>query len=228
MPNGPIVDFSGTVRLFPLPNLVLFPHVGQPLHIFEPRYRQLMADAVDDDRLIGIALLRPGWEEDYHKKPPIHDTVCVGRIINEEKLSDGRYNLILQGVCRGRIREEIKTGKMYRTARVDLMPDQPIASNHTERELRRELGQSVSPFFSANPSAAEQFQQLLEAKLPLGAMTDIFSFALPLEVEQRQQLLEEACVDTRIRLLLSMLDKKTPPVLPTPRQRKFPPEFSAN
>ena len=62
-------EFAGTARLFPLPNLVLFPHVVQPLHIFEPRYRQLMADALADDRLIAMALLRPGWEEDYHRKP---------------------------------------------------------------------------------------------------------------------------------------------------------------
>src|SRR5213080_2405252 len=93
-----LCDFQGTARLFPLPNLVLFPHVGQPLHVFEPRYRQLMADALDDDRLIALALLRPGWEEDYHKKPPIHEMVCLGRINNEEKLADGRYNLLLHGV----------------------------------------------------------------------------------------------------------------------------------
>src|SRR5262245_23493857 len=107
--SGLPVDFAGTARLFPLPNLVLFPHVGQPLHIFEPRYRQLMTDALDADRLIAMALLRPGWEDEYHKKPPIHDTVCIGRIHNEERLADGRFNLLLQGLCRARIREEIKS-----------------------------------------------------------------------------------------------------------------------
>src|SRR4051812_12320348 len=91
-------DFSGIVRLFPLPNLVLFPHVAQPLHIFEPRYCALMADALDDDRLIAMALLRPGWEDDYHKQPPIHDMVCLGRIQQEMRLEDGRYNFLLQGL----------------------------------------------------------------------------------------------------------------------------------
>src|SRR5713226_4443283 len=118
-------DFSGTVRLFPLPDLVLYPFVIQPLHIFEPRYRQLMADALADDRLMALALLQPGWEEDYHKHAPIYPTVCLGRIFQEEQLSDGRYNLLLHGVARARIREEVPAGKLYRTARVDLLQDGP-------------------------------------------------------------------------------------------------------
>src|SRR5256885_4062278 len=92
----PIFDpetFSGKVRLFPLPNLVLFPHVLQPLHVFEPRYRQLLTDALDDDRMIALALLRPGWEDDYDKRPPIHPVVCIGKVHNEERFADGRYNL---------------------------------------------------------------------------------------------------------------------------------------
>jgi uncharacterized protein len=226
--SGLPVDFAGTARLFPLPNLVLFPHVGQPLHIFEPRYRQLMTDSLAADRLIAMALLRPGWEDEYHKKPPIHDTVCIGRIHNEERLADGRFNLLLQGLCRARIREEVKSATPYRVARVELMPDQPVGVSSRERELRRELGAGVTPFFSAHPPAAEQFQRLLSAGLPLGALADIFSFALPLEVAQRQQLLEEACVDTRVRLLLSMLAGKTPPVAKQTSLRKFPPEFSEN
>ena len=73
-------DFCGTVRLFPLPNLVLFPHVAQPLHIFEPRYRQMTADALEDDRLLAMALLQPDAEE-QGAAPPIHRVVCVGRIL---------------------------------------------------------------------------------------------------------------------------------------------------
>lgn len=220
-------EFSGTVRLFPLPNLVLFPHVGQPLHIFEPRYRQLMADALDDDRLIALALLRPGWEEDYHKKPPIHHTVCLGRINNEERLPDGRYNLLLHGLVRARVREELKSPKSYRIARVDLLPDVAATPASREKELRRMLGQAVLPFFSAPTPAGEPFKRLLTAPVPLGALSDILSFALPLEIEQRQQLLEEVCVDTRVRLLLSMLEGRGP-AAKAAAGRKFPPEFSVN
>src|SRR6266446_3205239 len=108
--------FAGTARLFPLPNMVLFPHVVQPLHIFEPRYRQLMADALAGDRLITMALLKPGWEEEYHKQPPIHAGVCIGKIAQEERLSDGRYNLLVHGVARAHILEPVPSSKLYRVA----------------------------------------------------------------------------------------------------------------
>src|SRR4051794_9383388 len=104
---SPLGAFGGTAPLFPLPDLVLFPAVVQPLHIFEPRYRQLMADALAGDRLMALALLKPGWEEDYQKRPPIHPVVCLGRIFKEERLPDGRYNLLLHGLSRARVREEI-------------------------------------------------------------------------------------------------------------------------
>ena len=107
----PLSGFGGTARLFPLPNLVLFPHVVQPLHIFEPRYRELMADALAGDRLIALALLRPGWEEDYDQQPPIHPVICLGSIHKEERLPDGRYNLLLQGVSRARVLEEVPSPK---------------------------------------------------------------------------------------------------------------------
>ena len=92
--------FSGVVRLFPLPNLVLFPGVIQPLHLFELRYRQMMDDALAADELIAIALMKPGWEPQYEDRPSIHRTVCIGRIMTYTQLDDGRYNLLLQGIQR--------------------------------------------------------------------------------------------------------------------------------
>src|SRR5439155_19684170 len=89
-------QFGGVARLFPLPNVVLFPHVVQPLHIFEPRYRQMTADALEDDRLIALVLLQPGWEADYEGRPSVCTMTCVGRIIAEQRLPDGRYNLLLR------------------------------------------------------------------------------------------------------------------------------------
>ena len=72
--------FRGEVRLFPLPNLVLFPDSFAPLKVFEKRFVKLVDDAKDDDGLVGMALLKPGWEDDYQGNPPIHPIVCVGRI----------------------------------------------------------------------------------------------------------------------------------------------------
>src|ERR1041384_3715325 len=89
--------FSGRARLFPLPNLVMFPHVVQPLHIFEPRYREMLEDALASDRLIAMALLAPGWEDDYHGRPALYPTACLGRVTTSHRLEDGRYNLLLEG-----------------------------------------------------------------------------------------------------------------------------------
>src|SRR5436189_2410578 len=93
-----LTDFAGTARIFPLPNLVFFPHVMQPLHIFEPRYREMTADALASDRLIALVLPTPGWEDDAASAPPLHSVACLGRIIAEQKLHDGRYNILLRGV----------------------------------------------------------------------------------------------------------------------------------
>jgi len=212
--------------LFPLPNLVLFPHVIQPLHVFEPRYRQLMEDALHADRLMAMALLKPGWEDSYQQRPSIHPIVCIGRIFKEERLADGRFNLLLQGLCRARVLEEIETGKLYRTARVDVVPE-TLPPAALEAELRQMLGEQMTRWFAAHAVALDQMNKLLESNLTSGSLCDIFTFALPLEPEVKQELLEEAQVERRIRHLVEHLATAEPEA-PPPGNRKFPPEFSAN
>jgi Lon protease-like protein len=224
-------EFGGTARLFPLPNLVLFPHVAWPLHIFEPRYRQMVADALDDDRLIALALLRPGWEKDYLERPAICPVVCLGRIYQEERLADGRYNLLLQGLCRARVREELQTDRLYRVARIDLLPDVPVSVPAVEQDLREMMGTAVAPFFAGHMMILEELGQLLASSLSLGCLCDIFCSVMPLALESKQELLEETGVENRVRLLLRRLENCPPP----PKQqtsetppRRFPPEFSSN
>src|SRR5438876_645259 len=109
---------SDLLPLFPLPNVVLFPNVFLPLHIFEPRYRAMVADALASDRMIGMVLLKPGWEAEYEGRPPIYPIGCSGVITHVERLKDGRYNLVLRGVERFRILQE-DDGRSYRRATVD-------------------------------------------------------------------------------------------------------------
>src|SRR5262245_32721223 len=90
-----LTGFTGAAPVFPLPDVVLFPHVALPLHIFEPRYRQMVSDALEEERYIAMALLKPGWETDYEGRPPIHEMVCLGRITAEERLPGGKYNIVL-------------------------------------------------------------------------------------------------------------------------------------
>jgi Lon protease-like protein len=219
--------FGGTVRLFPLPNLVLYPFVVQPLHVFEPRYRQLMADALADDRLMALALLRPGWEAEYHQRPPIFPAVCIGRIFKEERLEDGRYNLLLHGVARARVIEEFPANKPYRSARVEVLADIAVSSNEVEKALREELGRRMAGWFAAQPAAREQLQKLLHSGLALGTLCDVFAFALPLDLEIKQQLLEEPGIERRASHLLARLEVCQPEPAKSSAHR-FPPDFSAN
>src|SRR4029450_1421295 len=89
--------------LFPLPNVVLFPNVFLPLHLFEPRYRQMVSDALAGDRMIGMVLLQPGYEKDYDRAPSVYDVGCAGLITHVERLNDGRFNLVLRWLARCRL-----------------------------------------------------------------------------------------------------------------------------
>src|SRR5262245_26704579 len=140
-------SFCGIARLFPLPNVVLFPHVIQPLHIFEPRYREMTADALAGDRVIAPVLLRPGWEAEYESRPALHPTLCLGRIVAEQRLPDGRFNLLLRGLSRARIIEEVTSGKLYRTARVEVLADGDAPPEQQARRLRKKIGEAAQKWF---------------------------------------------------------------------------------
>lgn len=112
------------IPLFPLGDVVLFPRLPVPLHIFEPRYRRMVADAIAGSRVVGMVLLRPGWETDYEGRPPVFESGCAGRIDRWEELPDGRYNIVLLGLSRFRVLEE-HAGQPYRLASVEALPDEP-------------------------------------------------------------------------------------------------------
>ena len=172
-------SFDGRVRLFPLPNLVLFPHMVQPLHIFEPRYREMTADALAGDRLIALVLLRPGWEAGSQAQPAIHPVACLGKIIGDQRWPDGRFNLLLRGIVRVRIEEQLVTGKPYRSARVKRLPDRKQTKTPTQASLRRKLADLLPEWFANQPRMfAKQIEKLVQSDLPLGAVCDAVSCAV--------------------------------------------------
>ncbi|MBL8794434.1 MAG: LON peptidase substrate-binding domain-containing protein [Planctomycetia bacterium] len=223
--------FSGTVRLFPLPNVVLFPQVVQPLHIFEPRYRQMTVDALADDRLIAPVLLRPGWDADYEGQPAVQPVLCVGRIVAEQRMPDGRFNLLLRGVSRARIVEELPSDKLYRSARVELTAEGPTPTPDRVRWLRERIGTAVQPWFPDDGPALRQLEKLVQnPELPLGVLCDLLGFAAPLLIEAKQQLLETTDIEERAQLLLQFLQVNQPPTAgqQPAKKQKFPPDFSCN
>ncbi|MCR9296298.1 MAG: LON peptidase substrate-binding domain-containing protein [bacterium] len=225
-------DFSGVVRLFPLPNLVLFPHVVQPLHIFEPRYCEMLRDALTDDHLIAMALLQKGWEESYLQRPSIASTLCIGKILSHTPTEDGRHNILLVGMKRATLIEEIEDTKPFRTARVEVLDDYyPQESAEARSDLQQRLQDLFSKFVPGGPAAQASFQQLVGQQLPLGVLTDTVTYALNLPVTIKQQLLAERNVDIRCRILLRCMEqqlKNTGGGNCTQSHDEFPPKFSDN
>jgi Lon protease-like protein len=223
-----LTEFTGVARLFPLPGLVFFPHAVQPLHIFEPRYRQLAADVLAEDRLIAPVLLRPGWEENYDDRPAVHPVACLGRVIADQLLPDGRYNLVLRGLARVRIREELETGKQYRVARTEVLRDCTTGDVDELMTLRTALADLMLPRVTAGP-VREQLRELFKGELPLGQLCDVLAFALPLPTEAKQELLEILGVTDRARQLMEAFRAVVDGAKPVGSAgKRFPPDFSAN
>ena len=225
-------NFDGTVRLFPLPNVVLFPRVIQPLHIFEPRYKQMVEDALDDNGLIALCLLRPSAGFGANNVVPIFSEICIGKIIQEERFPDGRFNLLLQGVSRAKIIKEVNDGKLYRTAKVEILDDVPLASEENANRIRTKLLKRMTKWFTQQPSAKAQLDRLVQSDLSLGNLCDVFSFALPLSVDLKILLLQLVNIEDRAMLLLEVIEQMTPeitkPQASPIASKKYPPDFSAN
>jgi uncharacterized protein len=124
------------IPLFPLPGVVLLPGTILPLHIFEPRYRAMIADALGGNRMIGMAKLKPGWEEEQ-ESPAIHQVGGAGEIVESELLEDGRYNILLEGRFRYRILQEEPEGTPYRTASVEEIASIPFGNADEETRVSR-------------------------------------------------------------------------------------------
>lgn len=122
-----------TIPLFPLQEVMLFPDVARPMHIFEPRYREMLLYALAGDRVIGMVMLKPGHEREYYGHPPIFEVGCAGVIAHVDELPDGRYNVVLQGLMKFRIKSE-DTSYAYRVAEIE--PIQETLSDSERESLR--------------------------------------------------------------------------------------------
>jgi uncharacterized protein len=223
-------EFAGKVRLFPLPNLVLFPHVLQPLHIFEQRYRDLFEDALAGDGLITMATLAPGWERNYEGRPALYPMGCLGRVVTHSRLPDGTYNVLLLGVRRVHLLGELDTPRRFREAEAEVFDDEYAGCTASRRRaLRQALHEALLDVLPVLPEAGEQLDQLLDKDVPLGMLTDLIGFLLDVDLERKQSLLAETNVLRRTELLLCYLSEVaaalTPPQVSV---RRFPPEFSIN
>jgi uncharacterized protein len=170
-----------------------------PLHIFEPRYRQMVADARDDHGTIGMVLLRPGWEPDFEGRPAVFPIGCAGRIEQCDLLPDGRYNLVLRGLARFQITEEHE-GRPYRVASIVEQPDRGGSPEEIEA-ARQNL-------IAAIERASEQEVVLLHGQLPPELFVNALCQSLDLLPLERQSLLDCDDVLLRSRRLTQILEFK--------------------
>ena len=196
-------ELPDVVRIFPLPNVVLFPRVELPLHIFEPRYREMVDDAMAGDRLIGMVLLRGDWRRDYHGAPEIFTLGCVGRIETFSQMPDGRSDLVLRGERRFNVREEV-AGRAFRQARVDWLADEgDDAGELTDTNLR--LKSSVTRLLARRDREAPPD---LWQKLPrdTALLVNTLASVLDLAAIEKLALLECGDVAQRAHRLLEILE----------------------
>ncbi|HEX8172919.1 MAG TPA: LON peptidase substrate-binding domain-containing protein [Thermoanaerobaculia bacterium] len=188
----PLPEGEFLLPLFPLPNIVFFPHTRLPLHIFEPRYRQMVKDAIEGDQRIGIILLRPGWESAYFDAPPVFECGTLGTIEQAVPLDDGRYNIVVRGDVRFRVVDEVERVP-YRTARVVAEPERErdAAQASAQREWLAGLSRQYLQYLPDQTAVPE-----IET-VSLDALANALIMSLNLDVEQKQKLLETADIIAR-------------------------------
>ena len=192
-----------TIPIFPLPNVVLFPQVFLPLHIFEPRYRTMVSDALEGDRLIGMVLLRPGWEGNYEGRPPVYPIGCAGVITHHDRMRDGRYNIVLRGLEKFRVIEE-DDSRLYRVATVESLHE-PLSES--ERDEIRAARTRLETLLVPQPRGRGA-----DPKLPpaMGDEDLVNTLAQYMEFDpvEKQALLEREGPLARCRSLIELLEMK--------------------
>ncbi len=191
------------IPIFPLPNVVLFPNVFLPLHIFEPRYRDMVRDALSGDRLIGMVLLKPEGLHDYEGRPPVYPIGCAGVMSHAERLQDGRFNIILRGLEKFRILGE-EHDRTYRRAHI-----QPILEPSSDAERRGIQGERRK--LEALLKLATE-HATGEPRLPSSIndedLVNALAQYLELEPVEKQALLEQQGLLARCQSLIDLLEMK--------------------
>lgn len=200
------------IPIFPLPNVVFFPDTYLPLHIFEPRYQDMVTDASQEGMCIGMVLLKDGWEDCYYENPPVQSLGCVGRIRNMQALDDGRSNIVLHGLQRFDIEEETCDGA-YRKAKISLRPCTPFHSLPNQ-SVRLPL-MKVALQYLRSKNAQDLCKLITGPSLSDAVLVNSLSSCLDFTTVEKQFLLESASLHQQSRRLIDLLKFK---LLPHPNE----------
>jgi hypothetical protein len=204
--SGPAAPAAATLVLpiFPLPDVTLFPQTFLPLHIFEARYRAMVADALARDRRLAVARLEPGYEPSYDGRPPVRAIAGAGEIVNWERLSSGRYNILLKGLCRVTIEQELPADTLYRVVRARRLDDEP-AKGSVELLIGR-IRDACGRLLDALERPRNLLDGVLAADQPPAMVADRAAAAFLPDAALRQELLETVAVERRLQRVSAALE----------------------
>ena len=192
------------IPIFPLPNAVLFPNVFMPLHIFEARYRAMVSEALGGDRIIGMVLLKAGFEADYNGRPPIYPVGCAGVITHSEPLADGRFNIVLKGMEKFRVIGEDHS-KSYRLATIESIPERIADGDRVELHRLRQRLEALLAAAVEREGGDPKFPPAMADEDLVNALAQYMG----LEPLERQALLERDGLVARCHGLIELLEMKT-------------------
>ena len=192
------------VPIFPLPNLIFFPHTLLPLHVFEARYRAMVTDCLARDRRMAVVALKPGYESAYDGKPAVYQIAGVGRIVQCERLASGRFNILLEGERRIRIDRELPADTLYRMVAATPLGEIGAEGDGVGTLTARVTGRCLG-ILRAVKRATAAMEESLAGAAP-GAVCDRIASAVIPDADVRQALLEELDVERRLSRLAEALD----------------------
>lgn len=201
-----IVPVPEVLPIFPLPNVVFFPYTYLPLHIFEPRYREMVKDTASGGQCIGMALLKDGWEEQYYGAPAINQLGCVGRMISVTPLADGRYNIVLKGLRRCTYQEQA-VATSYRQAMITFISGQE--GEKLDSLMRRHLTEMAEAYFQSK-KAHHLCQVIASGKLSDQILVNSLSAGLDFTPLEKQFLLESETLPQQAHRLADLMQLKLP------------------
>jgi len=183
--------------MFPLPNVVLFPHASLRLHIFEDRYRALTRDILAGERFLAMGLIVESASPS-DERPAVEPIAGVGEVVMAHELPDGRFNLVVRGHARVRIDEELASDHPYRLVAATVLPDLPTTDRNELRDAEQALRVMIGQLADAIPEGGEPLRQIAAALETPAALADVAAAELIADLSVRQQLLEMRDVTRRL------------------------------
>jgi hypothetical protein len=192
------------VPIFPLPDVTFFPHTLLPLHVFEARYRVMVIDALERDRRLAVVKLRPGYEATYAGKPAVHPVAGLGEIVSCERLSTGRYNILLRGESRVRLEGELPSDTLYRLVRARRLADAEPAGGVAPALAR--IRAACKTLLDALARPADLLDTALADGQAPGVIADRVAAAVLPDADTRQRLLETLDVTARVKTVADAVE----------------------